>query len=267
MLAQCKRELFIDKFVILCYNYNMQLVCIGGGDKTLAIKNGLERSNGSNVLLVPSACSTLASHNKKVGACLRFFEQFGIVASVLHGAGTAPSAEESAHKFGAASLVYTIGGNMPTLQRRIDEYDIRRHYLECAPSTVLAGTSAGALLPFKLGQSCVAARPSEVEWEYEYCEGLGIVPAVAAVHANQIDPTPSGPRNMDRFGYLINSFPAQFRHGIALDDDASVLIDEQTGVVIKSSANAQVRLLRSTNSGVVIESAENSFRVSDFTLI
>ncbi|RYZ96070.1 MAG: hypothetical protein EOO68_17465 [Moraxellaceae bacterium] len=219
----------------------MNIIAIGGGNKNAAIHHAIDLTGKQkpNVLLLPSACSTELSYAKKVPLLTDYFEKLGVDVATLHDFKEHPSETKIAHELGRASMLYTIGGNSPhmlaTMQEHGTDSAIRQSILD---GKVHAGTSAGALLPFELAQSNIAKRPTEEEWDYEFLPMLGILKCVAAVHANQHDKTPYGPRADTRKEHMMSHLPASAARGIAIDNGAAVVISGQGNGVITSDPTA-----------------------------
>lgn len=223
----------------------MEILAIGGGDKTPAIKEALSRTgiNKPRVLLVPSACSTEVSYNRKVSSLDEYFKNLGTEVTTLHEYGEKPSDTRIAHELGSASLIYTIGGNSPYMLRTMRTHGtdnaVRRAIEQ---GKIHAGTSAGALLPFELMHSCVAARPLEQEWDYDILNGIGVLPGVATAHANQHDPTPSGVRPDNRRDALMTNFPA-VTYGYGIDNGAALLFSSSSPEIIISTPGASAHFI------------------------
>lgn len=224
----------------------MEIVAIGGGNKTPAIKEALNRTGEGkpSVLLIPSACSTPASYERKVPGLQDYFRELGTNVAVLHEYGRRPTGIRIEHELGNASLIYTIGGNSPYMFRTM-----REHGTDIAIENAIkqgrihAGVSAGALLPFELAHSCVAARPAETDWDYEILAGLGLIRGIATAHANQHDPTPSGIRPDSRLEALAQNFPKSLSRGYAIDNGAAMLFSSTEPAVIFSDSDARVHTL------------------------
>lgn len=242
----------------------MNIVAIGGGKKEPAIAAARERLESQNVILVPSACSTDTSYARKVGNCATFFTEIGMNVSVLHEFREIPSNTRIEHELGAAALAYVIGGNTPYMMRTLAEHgsdDAIKRFIE--QDKTIAGTSAGALLPFEIGQSCPARRPAEEDWEYAYVKMLGSVPAAAVVHADQHDPTLRGLMPGSRLDNIMSAFPEGARAGFAIDNGAALLIHGNTATIQKVSSEADVHFLsRDPEEGITIAT-----RVEDDTHI
>lgn len=218
----------------------MHIVAIGGGDKTPIMRAVTDDLTHPDVLIVPTACSTEKSYERKVSAIQDFFDSFGMPYVVLHEFNEQPTQTKLDHEFGQAALAYVIGGNTPHLLEtsRMHGTDIalRQHV---SNGLTLAGTSAGALLPFALLHSNPAKKPAEEIWDYTFYEGLGIVPAAVAVHADQYDMTPQGLRNESRLEHFAAHLP-QGTIGYAIENNAALEIRGDTHRVLRSEPNANV---------------------------
>ncbi len=206
----------------------MLITAIGGGNKTPAIQHTLDLlpDAQTEVLIIPTACSTPNSYERKVAAITEFFSGLGVRNSVLHEQNKAPSPDELAHKLGSASLLYTLGGNTPYMMRFMNEHGMADELAsQLKAGKAHAGTSAGALLPFELAHSNPAAKPAETEWDFEFVRTLGVLERTAATaHANQYDMTPNGPRPDSRLTHLTANLPVGYE-GFAIDNDAALVIN------------------------------------------
>ena len=232
----------------------MEIIAIGGGDKTDAVKEALNRTGSEHpsVLLIPSACSTENSYNKKVPLLKAFFTQLGVEGTALHEFNKQPSPDEIAEKIGQAALLYTIGGNTPFMIRTMQEHGTDTMIKTAIEhGKVHAGVSAGALLPFELAHSCIAAKPAETDWDYDYIPGLGIIPGVATAHADSHDPTPYGLRPDSRLDALLNTFPDTIQTGYAIDNGAALVFSTNSPAVITSSPTARVHTIRHSPNNTI----------------
>ncbi len=233
-------------FIFLCYYAVMNIIAIGGGEKEKAISQALAAADNQNVLLIPSACSTETSYSKKVGLLVEYFHKFGIPGvQVLHGYDETPSRAQIEDMFGESGMAYVIGGNTPYMLDTIKNHGTD---VEIANATrngmVLAGTSAGAILPFRHGQVNPATKPALQEWEFEYREGLGIVDATVGVHAGKKDAVIGGFREKTRGEYLEETVGSISDTALAIDEGAAVSVTESGLSVITSSPDARVRILQ-----------------------
>lgn len=230
----------------------MLITSIGGGDKTLAIRHALGSLDSSDVLIIPSACSTEKSYDRKVTACLRFFEQFGLSSiNTLHDFQEHPTETKIHHEIGKASLLYVIGGNTPYMLDALERHGSGPVIAGSVRlgSTAMAGTSAGALLPFRTGQTLPVPNPAEIDWNYEFVTGLSLVPTALAVHANQNDPTLQGPRSTTRLEEFLAKFPPNEATGLAIDNGAALSIAGNEVVTIRASKDSRVRLITKGKAG------------------
>jgi peptidase E len=237
----------------------MNITAIGGGSKEPAMRAALETlpSEHTNVLVIPSACSTPASYGKKVPATLAFFAKLGVQTTVLHEFAEAPTRTGLQHELGSAALVYTIGGNSPHMLRLLSNKELGTELADALRrGKPHAGVSAGAALPFASIHSNVSARPSSEPWDFEQLNGLGVVRAVIGVHANKHDPTPNGPRPDSRLDHLLANFPPEHAYGVAIDEGAAVLLGPENRIV-RADPAANVHLIFSQADGIrthVVES-------------
>ena len=167
---------------------------------------------------------------------------------MLHGYGETPTETQIAHELGAASLLYTIGGNSPYMLKTM-----RQHGTDVAVAEAIrtgkvhAGVSAGALLPFELAHSCVAKKPAEEQWDYELLHGLNLISGVASAHANQFDPAPTGFRSETRHEALVSHFP-QVQRGYTVDNGASMIFSRTDPALIFTDPSARARIIEPTGS-------------------
>lgn len=235
---------------------NMNIVAIGGGTKKAEmLKTAVDMSGDENpnVLLVPTASSSREKYTKLTTKAMNSFKDIDVETSLLHDYREAPSPTRIAHEIGRASVIYTIGGNTPIMMRKM-----RRHGTDSAIATAImmgkvhAGSSAGALLPFEIGQSNVSPNPEHEEWDFEYLKLLGLVPGVLGVHANKRDGTPNGPRPDSRLEALQATFPMNVNRGYAIDEDAALVINGSAPYsVIRGRSDANVYKLHRDNNGVL----------------
>lgn len=225
----------------------MNIIAIGGGDKTPAIRHALDHLSVDKapVLLVPTACSTPASYERKIPAAKAFFEELGVEAQVLHEYGEKPSLTKVQHEIGNAGLIYTIGGNSPYMLEKLREHgsdvELRSAIMN---GKMHAGTSAGALLPFEQLHSNIAKKPTEEEWDFKILNGLGVIRAVATAHADQHDPTPRGVREDSRLEHLTTHMPAGATLGFGIENGAALVIDDVEARVLRAKETANVHVIR-----------------------
>ena len=236
----------------------MNIIAIGGGQKENAISEALSVADNQNVLLIPSACSTETSYNKKVGLLIEFFERFGIPGvQILHGFKETPSRTQIEDMLNTSGLAYVIGGNTPHM---LDTIKSHGSDTEIAKATrngmVLAGTSAGAILPFNKGQVNPATKPESQEWEFEYLEGLGLVDATVGVHANKKDLIIGGTRKKSRGEYLEETVGAFSDRALAIDEGAAVSVTDSGLSVISSVPEARVRILQKGKKPIILGDAD-----------
>lgn len=234
----------------------MKIVAIGGGTKKAdMLRTAVDMSGDeqSSVLLVPTASSSREKFARLTAKATNSFSEIGVVTTLLHGYREVPSPTRIAHEIGRASVIYTIGGNTPIMMRKM-----RRHGTDTAIATAImmgkvhAGSSAGAILPFELGQSNVSPDPEHEDWDFEYLKLLGLVSGVLGVHANKHDDTPSGPRHDSRLVALQTSFPADMESGYAIDEDAALVISGNSPFrVVRGRSDANVYNLHRDENGVI----------------
>lgn len=214
----------------------MNIVAIGGGDRMVPLKKALELTGkpAPHALIIPTAASTQASFDKKVGIYASTFDKLGVSSEVLHDFNQTPSSDEIEHKIGNASLLYTFGGNTPYMIRTMAEHGTNKAIAEAIrEGKVHAGLSAGALLPFRLALSNPAARPAETNWDFEFVEpGVNIIDAAVTAHADAHDPTPYGVREDSRLEALLSHFPHSVNEGYAISNNATAILGENPEVLL-----------------------------------
>jgi cyanophycinase-like exopeptidase len=240
----------------------MSNVClIGGGQREPILRAALESMPTSpNVLLVPSACSTASAYDKKVAAQIKQFAALGVAAEVLHTYGQAPSPTERAEKFGRATMIYTIAGNSPHMLRSLREHGTDQDIIDAsAQGKMLAGSSAGALLPFDVGHSNPSAKKGAV-FEYTCLPMLGIIPAAAAMHADIIDP----PKSVTRLQDFTARFPGLgHAYGLAINNNAGLLVIEGTPSIERSAETAAIHVVTMAGEQAVSHVIENNDHMMD----
>lgn len=219
----------------------MNIVAIGGGNKAPIIREIKGDLDRPDTLVIPTACSTLAAHERKAPAAMAFFDEMGLTPTLLHEFGEMPSLTRIQHELGRAGLIYVIGGNTPYLLRTLMAHgtadELRR---TVATGTTLAGTSAGALLPFALAHTNPAKKPAEEAWDYRFVGAMGMVPAAATAHADQHDAMPNGMRPDSRYDHFVTHFPDTVHDGFAIDNNAALVIRGLKGFVKRSTSDAEV---------------------------
>lgn len=244
----------------------MNILSIGGGDRTKPVMQALETlpSPARDVLLIPSSCSTQGAYDRKVASAREFFHELGLGVRVLHAFNTAPTKTQLEHEIGCSAVLYGIGGNTPYMLDTMSKQQTDSMVTQSIQNGALyMGTSAGAMLPFRTMHSNVSARPASEEWEYSFLTGLGIIPAVAAVHADKHDQTPGGLRAESRLESLVSNFPANEKMGIAIGNDAAVQFGVNPSVIL-SKPLAKVHLLTRQDSSVHAEVVEHPEQISSF---
>jgi len=232
----------------------MNIVSIGGGEKDKAMRHALSVANNQNVLLVPSACSTEASYNKKVGLLVAYFQRFSIPdVQILHGYNETPSHSQIEDLVHSSGLAYVIGGNTPYMLDTIKSHGSDRQIAEATKNgMVLSGTSAGAILPFHHGQVNPAKHPEAEAWDFEYVDGLGLIDATIGVHADKKDAVINGHREKTRGEYLEESFAVIDDTAIAVDEGAAVSVTDTGLHVITAHPKAKVRILQNDETPLLL---------------
>ena len=231
----------------------MHITAIGGGPRELAMRAALETlpSEQTSVLIIPTACSNPSSYERKVPLTEVFFnDTLGVPTRRLHEFGEQPSSEKIAHEIGSAALLYTVGGNLPHLLRKLRGWKadtILKDTLRAGKP--YSGTSAGALLPFTAIHSNPSARPSKEAWDFDFPKGLAVLGGVATAHADAHDETLTGPRPDSRFDHLIANFPEDSMYGLGIENGTAVIFGDSPQI-IKSDPHKQVYLIQ-CKSGIV----------------
>ncbi|CAN5416377.1 hypothetical protein BH09PAT4_BH09PAT4_02250 [soil metagenome] len=245
----------------------MNILAIGGGDKTEAIRSTLNSlpDEGTRVLLIPSACSIRGAYDRKVSSLQKYFAEFGVATSVLHEFDEAPTKTRIEHELGRASMLYTIGGNAPHMMQTLESHGTDSAIFNAIRGgKTHAGTSAGALLPFRLMHSNVSARPSKEEWDFQFLEGLGLLPGVLAVHANQHDNTPNGPRPDSRLEHLVANFPLAAEFGLALDNGAAIRLGTNPAI-FRATKESRAYLIQPAELEATVWPLEDTAELPDFS--
>lgn len=229
----------------------MKIAAIGGGDKQPILQPITDSLDNPDILIIPSACSTPASYLRKVPACVEYFTKGGLRAEVLHDFQDTPSRSKVEDSIGGAALIYVIGGNTPHLLETTAAHgtDVAVTDAVISGKTWLAGTSAGALWPFALGQSCPVARPAEVAWDYTYLKGLGLIDAAFGAHANKIDPHLTESDRLSRVEYLAQSLPHEAAIAFAAENDAALVIRDSEAYVARATPQAQLHVIEQNPEG------------------
>lgn len=221
----------------------MHIVAIGGGNKEPILAPIINRIETPDMVIIPTACSTEKSYDRKVAVSQKWCGEFGLKTSVLHEFGEKPSADKVAELLGRASIAYVIGGNTPYMLEKLPEHETDLAITSAVHRGMwLTGTSAGALLPFESGLSCPAKKPAEEDWDYTYVSTLGIVPGAVTAHANQVDPHPHRTNGATRFEHFAQTLPLDQSVGFGIDNHAALVIDGDRTYVSRSDPQAAVHL-------------------------
>lgn len=233
----------------------MSMLAIGGGKRgphLEQVRETLDQPSGP-VLIVPSACSTPASYANKVGKASASFRALDFEdVTVLHEHNEDPSPQKIADTFGAAALVYIIGGNTPYLFETTQRQGTQEHLMQVARATgkLAMGVSAGALWPFSTLHTLPISNPENQPWDYELRRGMGVFKGAAAVHANahdKISPTEHRPDSrLDDFAARFPGCSEQI--GFALDNGSGLFIGSaQYGLITRADPAANVHVLTHDN--------------------
>lgn len=220
---------------------------VGGGSKGPMLKEALEYVDDPRALLITEACSTPKSYDKKVPKLLDFFAELGVPAEVASEGNIPASAQEYGEKFGRNNVIYTIGGNTPKLIERLSLWGMVGHIKSAAAAgKLLAGTSAGALMPFAYGQTDPTATTAEQLDNYQLVPLLGMLKTTGIVHANSIRPGFS----TSRLDQLTSEQLRLTGHAIAIDENAALMRNPDTGIGLGlSTQEAYVHIVRLAANG------------------
>ena len=133
-------------------------------------------------------------------------------------------------------MIFTIAGNLPHLLKTISDHDMADHYRQAAVNgRMLAGTSAGALLPFAIAHSN-RSNKKDGPSDFALVPALGIVPAAACVHADVIDPTSQLSRLEDFEDRLAGrNETGDSTLGLAIENNASLTVVGGIAKIIRSN--------------------------------
>lgn len=221
----------------------MHIVAIGGGNKEPILKPIVDNLESPDMVIIPTACSTQKSYDRKVAVSKQWCGDFGLRATVLHEYEEKPSPDKVAELLGKASIAYVIGGNTPYMLGKLPEHQTDLAITAAVSRGMwLTGTSAGALLPFEAGLSCPAKKPAEEDWDYTYVRGLSIIPAAVTAHANQVDAHPYRNDGQTRFEHFRQTLPQDQSVGFGIENNAALVIDGDRTYVSRSDASASIHL-------------------------
>lgn len=221
----------------------MNVLSIGGGQKEPILREAIGDFDNPEVLIIPSSCSTETAYERKVGNCIKLFDRLGLPNVVLHGYAETPTETQIDQSFGRANVLYVIGGNAPYMMRTLAAQGTDQTIKETVGNgALLSGTSAGALLPFKMGYSCPAVAPAKEEWEYAFIPGLDLLDAAVTTHADKRDPAPAGELPENRLRYFSADIPEGVL-GIGLDNSAALYIRGGSGRILRSAPGAEVYVI------------------------
>jgi len=192
----------------------LRIIAAGGGTPTKSSRPAIERAlylaerEKPQVLIIPTAKRTREAFERSVPATQHFFEQtLGLKAVLLHDFDRNPDTAAMHDHVDAADVIYTTDGDtlhaMEFLRHHQCAEQIARKALE--GNVVLAGISAGAILPMQWGHSdSLSYRPKTSDtWDYIRVDGLGLVPFAVSPHFNTQDP---------RLGKRSDAFASMLQH-------------------------------------------------------
>ena len=221
----------------------MRIAAIGGGNKQPILDQFIADLPNDKAVIIPTACSTRRSFDKKVSATESMLADLGLATHVLHEFEEKPTQTAIEHELGRASIAYVIGGNSPhmleTMALHSTDLALTRAVRNGGISR--AGTSAGALLPFARFMSCPAKQPQDEVWNYEYLQGLSLIPASATAHANKHDEHKTGAIVGTRYDNF--ALPESTSIGFAIENDAALVIDGERSYVGRATPEANVHLI------------------------
>lgn len=226
----------------------MRIAAIGGGQKEQILAPIVDSLEVRSAVIIPSACTSPEKYDKTVTACTEMLGRLGLEKSitVFHGFDQTPSSE-TIDALAQAGLTYVIGGNTPYLHQKFAEHgtsDLLRRAVD--RDMWLTGTSAGAILSFEEGQSCPVTQPEDVEWEFTYPEGLGLIKAAASVHANVVA---KHPRNI--YGTRFDHFAPTSQLGFGIENNAALVMDGATLRVGRSTPEAAMHVMLRGEAGEI----------------
>lgn len=228
---------------------NLKIIAAGGGTPTKSSRPAIERAlylaerEKPRILIIPTAKRTHEAFERSVPATQYFFEQtLGLVTMVLHDFDQNPGEVAMRDRIDAADVIYTTGGDtlhaMEFLRRNKCAEQIATKAL--AGNVVLAGISAGAILPMEWGHSdSLSYRPeTSATWNYVRADGLGLVPFAVSPHFNTQDPR-LGKRS-EAFANMLQDEPPITAFGI--DNLAAIEVVDGTAGVFQSDQNHTVHI-------------------------
>src|SRR5690606_12924305 len=117
---------------------------------------------------------------------------------------------------------------------------------------LVAGTSAGALAPFRIAHISPAKKPAEEAWEFAFQPMLGMINAWATAHADQHDPRQGGRVNeLSRLeDFATRLADTDFNIGFGIDNNAAIHVTPQKVEAIHTTENATVHVLGRSESTV-----------------
>jgi dipeptidase E len=209
----------------------LKIMAIGGGAPSgasaPAIREALSMADADrpSALIVPTAKRTQEAYNTSVTKTGTFLRDMGLRAISLHLFGEDLDTKEGAEKIESADFIYTAGGDTKYLMeylhnRELDTLITKR---ALAGEVVLAGVSAGAILPMTWGHSdSLSYRPETADtWDYIPVAGLGIVPTAITPHFNTSNER-HGARSA-KFIEMLSSRPGD-RHTFGIDNLAAMRV-------------------------------------------
>jgi peptidase E len=243
----------------------MHALLIGGGEKDTMLDSALNAVDSPSVLIIPSACSTERSYNTKVPNTIAMFARFQLAAKVLHGFGETPTATMIEEMFGDDNVFYTIGANLPRLLENLRLHKTDQALKSAAQSDdkLLAGTSSGALYVFNKMHSVPVPDHTVAGWDFKVLNGLDVVHAAAAVHANVQEPT----KDITRLEDFRRRFEdTGLTYGFAIENNAALYITGDSASVLRSNPAAEVHLLHSSEDGIIAQTMESGFDMKALTI-
>lgn len=222
----------------------MRIAAIGGAPKDSILKSFVRDLDNPNALIIPSACSTESSYDKKVPVCIEMLSTLGLQATVLHDFEEIPTQTKIDHELGSASFAYVLGGNSPHMFKTLELHGTDTAIRSAVIGGLsLAGTSAGAILPFRNAMSCPVGKPAEVEWDYAYLKGLGLIDACLTPHGDQVDPHLTEIDRGNRRDNMLRTLPMGML-GISIENGAALVIDNDRAYVGRARNDASLHIMQ-----------------------
>lgn len=174
---------------------SLRIIAGGGGAASKSSRPALAEAlnmavpEKPKVLIIPTPKRTRKAFDATVPATQRLFsEDFGLQTALLHEFDEDIDPDKAESLINEADVIYTTGGDTLYMMERFREVRIAECLAKKALSgtVVMAGISAGAILPMAWGHSdSLSYRPeTTANWHYVRVNGLGLVPFAITPHFN-----------------------------------------------------------------------------------